>query len=68
MRKVQTIAFFVTCCNFFLHEHEKGKEIGSGWLKKVEREKENKGRCRILASIFIFFCPNFESKWMTLGY
>lgn len=38
------IAFLVTCCNlaFFLHEQEKGKEIGSGWLKKGEKEKKTK--------------------------
>lgn len=55
----------VVTCFFFFLLYEQEKEIGSGWLKKG---KENKGSCRILASIFIYFFPNFECKWMTLGY
>lgn len=34
MHEAVAIAFFVTCRNRFLHEQEKGKEIGGGWKKE----------------------------------
>lgn len=41
-KKCKLLLFLLHVVTFFLHEHEKGEEIGSGWLKKVEREKKTK--------------------------